>query len=172
MAKAQATPLNIVCDTREQLPYDFTRFGAAVHRVGLTTGDYSLVGYENRIALERKTLDDLIGCLTTGRARFERELVRAKELDLFTVVVEANMEDVFRHRYKSRMAPHAALQSILALQIRYGLPFVWASSRKGGEYCAFWTLSKWLREKEKNTLDTGQSSVALEDYGSQLGKVG
>jgi len=153
------TPLNIICDTREQLPYDFSKFGAIVHRVGLVTGDYSIQGHEHRVAVERKNLNDLIGCLAVGRDRFTRELERARSLECFAVVIEANMEDVARHRYRSALAPHAALQSILAFQVRFGCPFIWAGSRKGGEYCTYWTLSRWLREYERKALDTGQPVI-------------
>lgn len=144
-----AASLALVVDTREQAPYGFERFpGVEIVRVGLPTGDYSLAGYESRAAIERKSLDDLIGCLTVGRDRFERELARARSLECFAVVVEASMEDVSRHRYTSRMDPHAALQSILAFQVRYGVPFMWAGSRRGGEYVTFWTLQKFAREVE------------------------
>ncbi|WP_243363054.1 ERCC4 domain-containing protein [Fundidesulfovibrio terrae] len=142
-------PLRIVVDTREQHPYAFEKYPEAeIIRHGLKTGDYSLAGYEDRMALERKSLDDLIGCLTTGRDRFERELERARALDLFAVIVEASVEDVKRGRYRSKLNPHAALQSVIAFQVRYGTSFVWAGSRAGGEYMAYGLLEKYRREKE------------------------
>ncbi len=142
----QAPALAIVVDTREQAPYAFERFPVEIIRAGLSTGDYSLAGHQSRAAIERKSLDHLVGCLTVGRARFERELDRGRALDLFTVVVEASMEDVARHRYTGRMDPHAALQSILAFQVRYDVPFVWAGNRAGAEYVTYWTLQKYARE--------------------------
>lgn len=131
------------------------------------TGDYSLAGYEGRVALERKSLDDLIGCLTTGRDRFERELARAKELDFFAVIVEASMEDVAKGRYRSKLPPHAALQSIMAFQVRYGVNFIWAGNRAGGEYTAYWTLEKYQREKEAR----GEGACASSETGAtQVGE--
>jgi len=77
------TPLTVVCDSREQLPYRFDRWaGVRIFRGTLPTGDYSLAGYEDRLAVERKSLEDLLGCLTFGRERFERELRRAGDLGL------------------------------------------------------------------------------------------
>ena len=157
-----AAPLTIVCDTREQAPYLFERFEVELVRAGLPTGDYSLAGHEDRAAIERKSLDDLVGCLTVGRDRFERELDRARFLALFAVVIEASMEDVARHRYTSRMNPHSALQSILAFQVRYGVPFVWAGNRRGGEYVTFWTLEKYRREREARQIEA-QAVAELED---------
>jgi len=141
-------PLRIIVDTREQRPYQFEEYDVEVIRHGLKTGDYSLAGHEDRVALERKSLDDLIGCLTTGRDRFERELERARKLDYFAVIVEASMEDVAKGRYRSKINSHAALQSILAFQVRYGVNFIWAGNRAGGEYATFWTLEKYRRELE------------------------
>ena len=112
----------IIIDTREQLPFTFERFpDVAVESGALSTGDYSLAGFESVIACERKELNDLIACLQNGnRERFEKELARGAALHRFCVLVEASLEDISRHRYKSQMEPKAALQSIFAFQIRYG----------------------------------------------------
>jgi len=37
------------------------------------TGDYSIVGQEHRIAIERKSVEDFLGSITAGNARFRRE---------------------------------------------------------------------------------------------------
>lgn len=161
--------LSVVVDTREQAPYAFERFsGVEIFRAGLPTGDYSLVGHESRAAIERKSLDDLVGCLTVGRERFERELARGRSLELFAVVVEGTMEDVARHRYTSRMDPHAALQSILAFQVRYGCPFVFAGSRAGGEYVSFWLLQKFRREVEAGRTFAGRTFEAVTEMQMEI----
>lgn len=142
--------MKIICDTREQAPFDFDKYECEVAAGTLNTGDYSLAGLEDRVAVERKSLDDLLGCLVgDGRERFERELARARGLDAFAVVVEASFQDMAEGRYRSRMKPHAALQSVLAFQVRYGVPFVWAGSRSGAEYAAFHVLRHYLREAQE-----------------------
>lgn len=55
--------MKIVIDTREQTPYGFAKYDAEPIRAALPTGDYSLPGFEDRVAIERKSLDDLVGCL-------------------------------------------------------------------------------------------------------------
>lgn len=146
MPELKTEPLPILIDSRERRPYRFEEYSALTSKGTIKTGDYTLLGMESLVAVERKSLDDLIGCLTVGRARFERELDRARVMACFAVVVEASMEDVTRHRYTSRMAPHSALQSILAFQVRYSTPFMWAGSRESGEYLTFWFLEKAQRE--------------------------
>lgn len=157
--------LVLVADTREQAPYQFEQYDCELAHASLPTGDYSIAGLEGHAAIERKSLDDLISCLMgDGRKRFERELARLRGYDMAAVVIEASMEDVRQHNYRSKMQPHAVLQSILAFQVRYGVPFTWAGSREGGEYCTYWALSKFMREAEM------KYRVLFSNYGRTSGK--
>lgn len=142
--------IRIIQDSREQLAYPFTgpRYDCTVEVGALATGDYSLAGFEDRIAVERKSLDDLIGCLTKGRERFERELARAMHLERFKIVVEAGYSDIARGMYTSKMQPHAALQSLESMEIKYGAHFHYAGSREGAEYATYSFLEKYLRDIE------------------------
>lgn len=142
--------LNILVDTREQLPYSFDRWPVTVQTTGIPTGDYSLKGFEDKIAIERKSLDDLIGCLCgKSRERFERELARARSMEFFAVVIEANFFDISNKAYHSVMNPDSVLQSISAFHVRYRARFLFAGDREGGEYLTHSLLSKYLYEIEK-----------------------
>jgi DNA excision repair protein ERCC-4 len=142
--------MKILIDTREQQPFTFTGYDVDPEPATLPVGDYSLPGFEDRAAVERKSLGDLIGCLMgKDRERFERELARGRHYDLFMVVVELSLADVSQGRYRSDMKPQAALQSIITFQVRYRVPFVWAGNRKGAEYITYGLLSKYLREIEE-----------------------
>lgn len=79
----------IVVDTREKEPFQFK--GYRVKRSGLTTGDYSVEGFEGRVAVERKSGSDLVNTVLVNRDRFARELERASEMEAFVVVVECSM---------------------------------------------------------------------------------
>ena len=141
--------MKIAVDNREQLAYSFQGYDCTVEAATMETGDYSAVGFLDKIAVERKSLDDLLGCLTSGRARFERELARARALDRFCVIVEASFEDLAKGLYRSEMKPHAACQSVIAWQIRYGTPFIFAGSRKAAEYYCYSFLQKYVHEIEQ-----------------------
>jgi DNA excision repair protein ERCC-4 len=137
----------ILIDSREQRPFSFAGYEASPEVVALPVGDYSLPGFEDRAAVERKSLEDLIGCLMNkDRERFERELARGRQYDLFAVVVEACLADVSQGRYRSDMRPQAALQSIITFQVRYRAPFVWAGNRQAAEHVTYSLLRKYLRE--------------------------
>ena len=141
--------MKILIDTREQAPYSFSppRYeGVIVEQATLTTGDYSLAGLADHIALERKSLSDLTGTLTTGRERFQRECERGRGMNYFGLIIEAALDDVKNHDYRSRMTPQSLLQSLAAYSVRYGLHVHWCGSRAGGEYMVHSLLSKYLRE--------------------------
>ena len=144
----------ILCDSREKTPYTFTKYGATVERATLSTGDYSVAGLEQAAAVERKSLDDLVGCLMgDNRRRFERELMRGFMLDFFCVVIEGDLADVKARRYRSAMKPHSVLQSVCAFSVRYRVPFLWVGSREAGEYMTFSLLEKYHAEMERKRCE-------------------
>ncbi len=137
--------MKIKIDTREQHPYEFkdSETGA------IPVGDYSISGLEDHIAIERKELNDLIGCLTAGRERFEKELHKGRALDYFALVVEARLSDFVNGHYRSQMSSKSAIQSLLAFSVRYRLPVFFCENRKYGARMVESLLSKYIRELEK-----------------------
>ncbi|MBE0567945.1 MAG: ERCC4 domain-containing protein [Krumholzibacteria bacterium] len=115
----------IAIDTREQRPYEFP--GAVV--MTLPTGDYSLVGLEHRVAIERKSKADAYSSLGQGRARFRRELQRLATLDYAAIVVEDTVPGFLRRPSHSKMNPRAAIGSLLAWSVRYKVPVFFAGDR-------------------------------------------
>lgn len=100
-------PFTIARDQQEQHPYGFEslpvrqadkgkRIVVKIEEMHLKTGDYSIVGLEDRITVERKSLVDLYGTLGGGRERFEREFERMMEMDCANVVIEADWREIIR----------------------------------------------------------------------------
>lgn len=141
--------MKLVVDSREQSPFPFTGYDCEIVPGSLTTGDYSLAGLEGHIAIERKSLADLIGCLTSGRERFERELARGRGMSVFAVVVESSWEDLAAGRYRSRMEPAAAVASVLSMSMRYRVSFHFCGSRGQAEAVTFHLLRLYLQSAEK-----------------------
>ena len=153
----------ILQDNRENLPYLFDRWPVEVKAATLKTGDYSLPGFTDQAAIERKSLDDLIGCLTgSNRSRFERELSRARSFELFVVIVESDLSQISNKQYHSVMNPDAVLQSIVAFHIRYGVPFLFAGDRCGAEYLTYSLLQKFLYEIQKRFKYAQQFNLEVE----------
>ena len=85
-------PLHIVIDTREQRPWSFDPALVQATVGTLKTGDYALAG-DSSFAIERKSLDDFIGTISSGWKRFQREIERMKNWPARVIIVEGNFED-------------------------------------------------------------------------------
>lgn len=119
------TPPTIIVDTREQTPLQFTRLASEVGT--LTTGDYSIKGMESAFAVERKSVADLIGSLSTERDRFMREIDRLRGFDFARLLIVGSRREVEQGTYRSRMSPKAAVASLLAIEAR-GVPIAWTET--------------------------------------------
>jgi len=137
--------LRIVVDNREQEPYLFQGYEATATRGTLATGDYSLQGLTDLVAVERKELGDLMGCLTHDRERFTRELERLRGFEAAALVVESSFLEIAGGHYRSKMNPESAVQSLVAIMERFRLPVFFADSRQGGEYFTFHFLRHYAR---------------------------
>ena len=79
--------MHVTIDTREQTPWTFPAW-VRVCRGTLPTGDYALAG--DAWAVERKTLDDFLGTVSTGWERFLREIERMNGWRAKAIIVEAD----------------------------------------------------------------------------------
>ncbi|HEY3376256.1 MAG TPA: ERCC4 domain-containing protein [Armatimonadota bacterium] len=139
MASPASNKPIIVVDTREQRPYSFTddRVGSVVN-TALPAGDYSLQGYETRIAIERKSLADYVSTVVHAQDRFSRELSILRSYPRAWIVVEASMDDVLQGRYESEVKPQALFAMTAALQVIYGIEVQFAFDRP--------TARAWVEE--------------------------
>jgi ERCC4-type nuclease len=67
----------LLVDTREQNPFDFSRFRgwfAGIEKKALQLGDYSVAGLEDVCVVERKDLSDLVHSCTAERIAFVKRL--------------------------------------------------------------------------------------------------
>ena len=129
---SRLSALTIIEDTREQTPLDFSAFPfVTVERkcLGLGGADYSVKGYEKQFAIERKSMKDLIGTITQGHERFERELQNLMSYQYAAVVIEAPEIDLRTGHYRSLLPPRAAVGMITAFEVRYRIPFHFCGNR-------------------------------------------
>lgn len=148
-------------DTREQTPFTFDGIRAdkkdggeiltiPVIRATLRQGDYSLLGHELRIAVERKSLSDLFGTLGQGRDRFVRELERLAEMPHAHVVVEAEWSTILNNPPPfSSLNPKTVYRSVVAWVSRYQSIHWWMMpDRRYAEVTTFRILERFLKEYE------------------------
>lgn len=160
-------PFTVIIDTREQMSFSFmgmnvvkgqTRHPLLVKTASMTlaSGDYSILGYSDKISIERKSLEDLYSTLTHGRERFERELTRLQEMQFSVVIVEASLETIIsRPPPNTRVVPKSIYSSIIAYQQRFQRThWVLCDSRRLAEKTAFRILERyWIDNVEKPAKD-------------------
>lgn len=115
-----------IIDSREQLPYDLAPLSMLDGT--LNTGDYSVLGLEHLVAVERKSLDDMLGCVGRDRDRFEREIARLRGFEAKAIVIEASWDDVDAGVWRSKVKP-AQLRGSLIAWMTDGVPLVLAGTR-------------------------------------------
>lgn len=157
--------MKIITDTREQTPYTFRRYPVEVIPGTLTAGDYSVPGFTDEVAVERKELSDLLGCLTHDRERFVRELERLRGYQSAALLIEAPLAMIQAGRYRSRMKPENAVQSIISIMQRYRMPVFFAPDRTAGEAFVYDFLRHFVRHAQERFN-------ALEKLGADVGNNG
>lgn len=121
--------MQIITDSREQLPYWRDK------RMTLIVGDYTTKKLYNRFHIERKSLQDLYGTLTSGNRRFKYELFRAAYAQIkLEVYVEGTYEDFINKKFpkgdERKFTTHGLETLITTFQRKYYLKFNWHKNRK------------------------------------------
>jgi len=124
----------LVIDSMEQKPYTFKPFRkwfAGIERGKLGMGDYSIAGLKDRIAVERKSLQDLFNCCSPygSREAFLRACERLSKLEFAALVIEGSVTKILRATEFSSMHPNAVFGTIQALAVRWGIQPWFAPNR-------------------------------------------
>lgn len=164
--------MEILVDTREQdtdrARNRYARFGVPYKRHTLDFGDYTYnfmlpnktwlyeanTSVKGDVIVERKmNLDELAGCFTRERKRFEAEFERAKEngSKIYLLVENATWENLLNGRYRSRFIPKAFKASILAWSIRYNMQIIFCKAETSGEL-----IKEILYRELKERLERGE----------------
>ena len=127
MIKAQ--PI-VQIDSREQVPLRIQAYPVEI--VGLPVGDYGIRGFSDwsnpRFINERKTLNDLIGSLTSGHKRFMAEIEKLRQFTFAAILVEGLREQIEAGDYRSRATPQSILAMLDAIEVRTGIHVVWCGT--------------------------------------------
>lgn len=163
-------PFMIRVDTREQAPFRFGGIEAdggkgqllivpLATQEALKTGDYSIVGYEEQITIERKGISDWFGSIGQDRERFEREMVRMSQMEFAAVVIEGDWNELLLNTaHYSRMSPKACARTIASWASKYGVHFFPTMNRRHAELMTFQLLNQYWRHKQpiKRKTETPQ----------------
>lgn len=136
----------IIVDTREQAAYTFP---CAVLHQKLEAGDYSVEGFEHRVAVERKSLADFVHTVIHDFDRFAAELDKLAGMEAASIVVEADLDAVLRGQHADTLravSPPALLGFAVHVSLRWGVPVYWCGSRQAAVAFTEAFLRKFVRQ--------------------------
>ena len=142
--------LDIIVDTREQIPWEWDDFlkddkyyTSTSTRGTLKTGDYTLRGLENILTIERKRSSAEVA-QNIMEPRFEKEFERLANYKYKFVICEFELRDVLNYPIGSgipqrvwgsiKISGKYILKCITDLELKYGVPFKFAGDF-GSEQC-------------------------------------
>jgi hypothetical protein len=136
-ARAHGQVLEILIDSGEKYPYRFSGQQATTAREHLPCGDYAVQVDGSIVAVvERKTINDLISSMMSGRMKFLMAELAA--LPRAAVVVEEGYSKIFKHTYSTGSV---AAERLAELQAQFpAVPIVFCETRPLAEE---WTY-RWL----------------------------
>jgi ERCC4-type nuclease len=126
----------ILVDTREQSPFDFSRFQgwfAGIEKKPLKLGDYSVAGLEDVCVVERKDLPDLIHSLTAERSVFVNRLRRMSRYPHRLLVIPAAVSQGKSPYPHGGTNPNRITQSLIAVLAGLQVPFLCTETHELGE---------------------------------------
>jgi ERCC4-type nuclease len=153
----------VLVDTREQQPLpllaNHPNWIGQEKRIVLKTGDYSVEGMESLLALERKSMVDVINCTNVARERFLANCSRLSKFRWKAILIEATYEDLKSdygdYEVESLVHPNAVCGTLDAIEAKFGIPVITSSRDRdlATERAASW-LSKhftyWWLEKRRS----------------------
>ena len=146
----------IIRDTREQKGYEFRRSKTCAGMVveKLDYGDYAIKDMLDLISIERKnSIDELCSCLGKEKLRFDNELDRmCAGSKLKYIIVEDYWSSIWSPRRRSKMHANAVIARIMSIEIKRGVKFIFAGTKKIAHRLTRELLVKAYQYKEKGAI--------------------
>lgn len=156
--------MTIVQDTREKKPWSFEFFGVEQIRETVKTGDYTIVGYENQITVDRKqSIGELYQNLFKDYTRFKKEMERMECMESY-VLCEFPYSDILnfpdgmplvwcsKAKKKIPLKLHFGVEHIIkkieTITDRYGVEFIYCDNRREAELAAYNILKEFYEKTE------------------------
>ena len=149
--------MKVIIDSREQQPFEFT--SSKIDETictKLDTGDYSVEGFEDKLAIERKaSVSEFYQNVTQDR--FWREMERLQKYKYKFIIFEFSVSEVemFPHgsdlpkavRNRLKISSAYLMKCIARLQVQYGINVIFGENRDNSVYLVT-NIMKEVYERE------------------------
>ena len=133
-------PFTIIIDTREQIPWEFGFHNTAKKK--LDTGDYSIEGFENILAIERKKSVSEIAT-NLSEPRFKDVLERLSKINHAYMVFEFSLDEVYDFPVgsdipkkmwdKLRISGNYIIKRLIEIQLEYKIQIIFCGDPDNAE---------------------------------------
>jgi len=132
----------LVQDTREQhgLFYRPPK-GLVICSGTLHDGDYSIRGFENVFAVERKGITDLLPYCSTDHDKTKAKMERFRKMEFVGLVIEHKESEILKHQLFSRVHPEVVRAALTSFEVRYGVHIYYGDRAD----CARWLLDRAVK---------------------------
>lgn len=139
----------IIIDTREQQPWTFSEYAVANKK--LDTGDYSIEGFQEVFAIERKkSINEIANNIV--EPRFKDVINRMGQLKYSFFLLEFSMTDVLNYPIgsnlpkrmwdKVRITPAFIMKNILDWQLQHNIKVLFCNNASNAEKVAEYIIKK------------------------------
>lgn len=179
------SPFTIIVDEKEQQPFTFPDLQTGASQgyrkivartvrqsLGTSRGDYSMIGFEGQIHIERKSMEDAHGTILgwgERRERFEATLSYLNQVEFGAVVIECTLGVLLANApergKKSKVENRRSLNATyLSWQMKYSsVPWIFCDTRGLAETETYRLFEKFYAhkiQKRKRTESNSQSISA------------
>jgi ERCC4-type nuclease len=130
----------VIVDTREQHPL-FTPppKGLTMVRNTLLDGDYSIVGMEPHVFIERKGISDLYTYCSSERKKTQEKLGRASGRKMKLLAIEASESDILSPQMFTKVSCETVRQALVSIELRFGVHVYYNRNRR--------EVERWLMDR-------------------------
>ena len=134
----------IIQDTREQKSPLLTRLPAGLCILSgvLPVGDYSIKGFEDKFAIERKQLSDFCSYVGKETRKTLIKMQKMRELEWAGLAIEVDECDLIKPQEFSQVHPESNRQALVSFDVRYGVHIYYNSNR---EAIARWMIDRMIK---------------------------
>ena len=132
----------LVIDTREQRPLCVKVKGLTSLVDTVKDGDYTIKGFEDKFAIERKQISDFYSYIGKERNKTTKKIQRLAEFDFAAIVIEATLEDLLTPQLYSSVSPEVARGFLTSINVRYGIHTFFNRSR---DVIERWVLDRAIK---------------------------
>jgi ERCC4-type nuclease len=104
-------------------------------------GDYSLLGFTDKIAVERKQISDLIPYCTSDHAATKIKMQKLSQLEWAGLIIEARESDVARPYIHSAASPESIRQALASFSVKHKV-HVYIGDR---EHITRWMVDRFIK---------------------------